>query len=442
MQKQIQEMKELLKEASAPASKATPKHMFGQWQQKGDNSWPVERLHSMAEKNYGMDQVLAVNGFSKNRLTGYGHALQKMAGLVNPKVALDSNYTQEKLEKEYGFISVQKAATHGVPRMNGEVQKVALAESGGQTGGYLVPPQFQTELLRIAAEDAFIEKLARVVPMTSRTTTFPVLDVTTAQSTGTSPYFGGVYANWQPEAATIDETEPQFRQTEWTAYDLVLYTVCSNQLLMDNALGLDALLTQLFSDAMTWYMEYAFLRGTGSGNSMPLGIHNAAATYVQSRSASSTFKLVDAANMMARMHVRSWDTACWVMHPSVIAQLIQMTNGATNSPFLVWLNPAPNGSDGPAAGKLPKAFLNGLPIYFTEKVPSLGTKGDVTLVDWSYYLIGKRLDTQIDVSPHYLFRTNQMAWRVILRADGKPWLNSTITDANGWVSSPIVVLNT
>jgi HK97 family phage major capsid protein len=146
--------------------------------------------------------------------------------------------------------------------------------------------------------------------------------------------------------------------------------------------------------------------------------------------------------MMAHLHVRSWDSACWIMHPSVIPQLIQMTNGATNSPYLVWLSPTGDGSGGgPASMKLPKAFLNGLPIYFTEKVPQLGTTGDVSLVDWSQYVIGNRLDYQIDVSKDYLFRTNQLAWRVVARCDGKPWLNNYITDVQGWTSSPFVALN-
>jgi HK97 family phage major capsid protein len=279
-----------------------------------------------------------------------------------------------------------------------------------------------------------------------------MLDITTAQTTGTSPYFGGILAQWQPEAASINETEPAFRQTDWTAWDLVLYTVSSNQLLADNGIGLDALLTQLFGQAVTWYKEYAYLNGKGAGSSMPLGILNAPATYVQSRYRASTFQLYDATAMMSHLQIRSWDDACWIMHQSVIPQLIQMvdysatTTGSTlqhqsAGGHFAWMTPYGDGKVGAAAMKLPNAFLNGLPIYFTEKLPSLGTKGDVMLVDWSRYVIGMRLDMQIDISPHFLFRNNQLAWRVIARLDGKPWLNNTITDANGWSVSPFVVLS-
>ncbi len=226
---------------------------------------------------------------------------------------------------------------------------------------------------------------------------------------------------------------------------MVLYTVSSNQLLADNGIGLDALLTQLFGQAITWYKEYAFLRGVGAGSSMPLGVLNAPATYSQSRHTTSHFTLLDAANMMSRLQVRSWDDACWIMHQSVLPELIQMNDISATPPgtagnHLTWTTPFGDGKVGGAAMKMPTAFLNGLPLFFTEKSPQLGTAGDVMLVDWSRYVIGMRLDMQIDVSPHYLFRNNQLAWRVVARCDGKPWLNSPITDAEGYTVSPFISL--
>jgi HK97 family phage major capsid protein len=435
----------LEKAASTPASKAgTPASVFGSFQKRGDNSWPVERLEALSKayNHDGVTKCLARDGRGLPRGIGWGPALKRLAEISNPSIASDKNYGLEQLENEHGFVTMQAAATRGIKQLNGEVRKTALAEGSGLTGGYIVPPQFMNELLTIAAEDAFIEPRAKVIPMTSRTMTIPMLDITTVQAKGTSPYFGGILAQWQPEAATINETEPQFKQSEWVAWDLVLYSVSSNQLLADNGIGLDALLTQLFAQAITWYKEYAFLRGLGAGSSMPLGILNAPATYSYTKLSSSLFQLPDAAGMMAQLQVRSWDDACWIMHQSVLPQLIKMTDyaGASNSGTrLVWTNPAPPGDVGPMAMKLPQAFLNGLPIYFTEKLPQLGTAGSVCLVDWSRYVIGQRMDLQIDVSPHYLFRNNQLAWRVVARCDGRPWLNNSITDAEGWTVSPFVI---
>lgn len=443
--KLIADLEKRLNQLAEPASKAAkPQNIFGGWVPRGatrENEWPVEQLKRLADAydSEAAAHMLFHNG--RGRGIGWGPALKRMGEMASP--GHRSNYGPENLEREHNFVSVQKAAREGIKGLSGEVRKVALAEQSGVTGGYVVPPQFMNELLTIAAEDAVIEPRAKVIPMTTRTATWPMLDITTNQGTGVSPYFGGIVAEWQPEASTINETEPTFRQTEWTAWDLVLYTVSSNQLLQDNGIGLDALLTQLFAQAITWYKEYAFLQGLGAGNSMPLGILNAPATYSQSRTTSSTFLLSDAANMFSRLQMRSMDNACWMMHQSVIPKLIQMASNvvANTSPAnLVWMTPFGNDKMGPAAMKLPQAFLHGLPLYFTEKLPQIGSAGSVVLADWSRYVIGMRLDMQIDVSPHYLFRNNQLAWRVVCRLDGKPWLNSTITDAAGYEVSPFISL--
>lgn len=421
------------------------------------DEWPVEQLKAlggsyaaMAESGYYANQVRT----GRMKASGIGPALVKMAYCQNDQARkyindtygadyLPADYDDEKLEKEYSITSVQKAASFGV-RVGGtnERRKVALAEGAGQSGGYLIPPQFQSELLTIEAEESFIEPRAKVLPMNTREVQWPMLDITTKQAAGTSPYFGGILGTWQPEAQIIAETEPQFKQSTWTAWDLLMFSVTSNQLLADNGIGLDALITQLFAQAISWYKEYAYLQGLGAGATMPLGVLNAPATLVQNRSAPNTFKLADAAAMLSHLQVRSWDDACWVMHQSVIPQLIQMVDNSSSN-RLVWVSPVGNGAsnEGPASMKLPKAFLNGLPIFFTEKLPSLGTKGDVMLIDWGKYVIGKRLDIQIDVSPHVLFRTNQLAWRVIARCDAKPWLTSYLTDASGWQLSPFICLN-
>lgn len=469
---EVRELKKALEQAAnRPAARAgTDKRaLFGgdgrsPFSQHSSREWPVEQLKALGDA-YGQQmtsEVFLRRANGRPRLSGMGPALVKLAALSgNPDAramartqGMADSYDNDKLEEEFGFCPVAKAATQGVRGAKwglggAEVRKVALAEGSGQTGGYVIPPQFMNELLTIAAEDGFIEQRAKVIPMNSRTAQWPTLDITTAQARGTSPYFGGILAQWQPEAATINESEPAFRQSEWVAWDLVLYTVSSNQLLADNGIGLDALLTQLFGQAITWYKEYAFLQGLGAGSTMPLGVLNAPATINQTATTtlSGGFVYSDAAAMMAHLQIRSWDDACWVMHQSVLPSLLNMVDhvtaaGAadTGSRF-AWVSPTGDQRNmGPAAMKMPNAFLNGLPIFFTEKLPALAasTAGSVLLVDWSRYVIGTRLDMQIDVSPHYLFRNNQLAWRVIARCDGKPWLNNVITDAEGFTVSPFV----
>ena len=132
----------------------------------------------------------------------------------------------------------------------------------------------------------------------------------------------------------------------------------------------------------------------------------------------------------------NFDGLVWVMSQSVLPQLIQMLNNTTSNQSLVWVNQYAGG----VVEKLP-AKLFGIPIYFTEKVPVLGTAGDVMLLDMTKYLCGDRMNLQIEASPFPYFTTYQMTWRAVWRGDGQPWFDGAITLANGTTTlSPHLIL--
>jgi HK97 family phage major capsid protein len=82
-----------------------------------------------------------------------------------------------------------------------------------------------------------------------------------------------------------------------------------------------------------------------------------------------------------------------------------------------------------------------MPVVWTEKLPREGTAGDVLLADWSYYLVGDRQATTVDTSIHNKFEYDKTTWRVVHRVDGRPWLSSPLTLADGTSTvSPFVIL--
>src|SRR5207244_228147 len=100
---------------------------------------------------------------------------------------------------------------------------------------------------------SIVRRRATVIPMTARTVKVPVLDVTTPPSAGDSAMLGGVVARWTEEATSLNETEPNLKDVELTNYELSGYSKISNTLLADGAIGLEALLTQIFARAIAWY---------------------------------------------------------------------------------------------------------------------------------------------------------------------------------------------
>ena len=85
----------------------------------------------------------------------------------------------------------------------------------------------------------------------------------------------------------------------------------------------------------------------------------------------------------------------------------------------------------------------GRPVIFTEKMPVLGTQGDIGLYDFGYYLIGDRQAISMASSPHFKFQNDQTVYRFIERVDGRPWLQTALTPRNaGPTLSPFVQVAT
>ena len=334
---------------------------------------------------------------------------------------------------------LKKSGWHNPNKAWGK-QKAPLAEGSGFTGGYTVPVQFYADLLRLMSEKAFVRERCTVLPMQSRSLLVPALQQnSTTFARGQSQFFGGIVMTWTPEAVTMNESEPIFREIELVAGDLMFYTISSNQLLQDNAVALDTLLTSIFQEAVAWSYDYYILQGN-AGNE-PNGVIRAPGTYVQSRTAVNTITQADILNMLSRLYAPSWDQACWIINPSALPQIVGLTNGASNSPFLTFLNPAPHsGEGGPISQKFP-ATLAGMPVYWSEKASYLGQQGDIGVYDLSKVVVGDRLSIQVEASPHPGFTRNQMYWRVVTRWTSQPWVNSPITLADQTMTvSPYVTL--
>jgi HK97 family phage major capsid protein len=308
---------------------------------------------------------------------------------------------------------------YGSFQIEGSEQKSAMTTSSGTAGGYTVPTEFLPKLLEVAVEASVARSRATVVPMTSRSIQVPYLDVTVTGSAGQTNMLGGLVGQWTEEASLLNETEPSFRQLELVAHELSGYSLMSNTLLQDNAVGLEAILTQLFGKAIAWFEDYAFLQGNGVGK--PLGALAAPAAISVSRSGgANTFVLADAGTMIGKL-LPGWSpkTVCWIVHPSVLPQLCTMVSTADGVGWLQRLNDQ----------SLPMELL-GIPIAISEKMSALGTAKDVGLVDWQHYLIGDRQQVEIAYSEHYKFTNNQATWRFVARVDGQPWLRSTVTLQN------------
>ena len=84
----------------------------------------------------------------------------------------------------------------------------------------------------------------------------------------------------------------------------------------------------------------------------------------------------------------------------------------------------------------------GKPLLWTEKAQTLGTAGDIALVDLSQYIIGEKGGLQVATSIHFKFDYDQQSFRFVLRYDGQPTWSSALTPLRSSSTlSPFIVLN-
>lgn len=305
-----------------------------------------------------------------------------------------------------------------------------MAESVGATGGFLVPPEFMTEVMAVQAESAIVRPRASVIRMRRRQINIPVLDQTGTTSS-VPHWFGGLTFYWADENTEKTESDPEFRQIQLVAHKLIGYTRASDELVDDSAVSLGDFLSgpMGFAGGCTWMEDYAFLNGTGAGQ--PLGIINAGATITVNRAAVGTpVQYADLVNMYESFLPSA--RGVWVMSQSVMSNLLTIVDTAGN---YLWL---PNMQN--VAAGVPSTLF-GLPVIFTEKTPSVGNAGDVILADFNYYLVGDRQATTIESTKFDRWRYDQTSWRVVHRVDGQPWLSTYLTYQDGSTTvSPFVIL--
>jgi Predicted phage phi-C31 gp36 major capsid-like protein len=315
-----------------------------------------------------------------------------------------------------------------------EFQNSFSSEEPG-AGGFLIPEIMRSELLQLALEKSIVRTRATVIPMSTLRVPIPTVDDTSHVSS----IFGGVVFYWTEEAAALTESAATFGKVVLDAKKLTGFFKVPAELLAD-APAFGAWFDERVPMGFAWSEDVAFMTETGDGT--PLGFISCPASVAvtaESGQPTATILWENIVNMYSRMLPTSLSNAVWICSHDTFPQLATMalSVGTGGGPGGIggWSQP---GSD------MPPMTILGRPVIFTEKVPKLGTTGDISFVDLSYYLIGDRQQVRVDSSEHFLFANNQVAYRIISRVDGRPWLQSALTPHNNSSStlSPFVQIAT
>jgi HK97 family phage major capsid protein len=288
------------------------------------------------------------------------------------------------------------------------------------SGGFLIPEIMRSELLQLALEESIVRSRATVIPMSTLRVPIPTVDDTSHVSS----VFGGVTYYWAEESSSLPESTATFGKVVLDAKKLVGFFKVPNELLAD-APAFSSWFDTRIPMGLAWSEDVAFMNETGTGT--PQGFIGSPGYITIDRAATGAIAWSDIVTMYSRMLPQSLNSAVWIAAHDTFPQIAQlsMTNPG------IWLG----GWAARDASDAPPVSIMGRPVFFTEKVPSLGTSGggnigDISFVDLSYYLIGDRQAVAVSASEHFAFQNDQTAYRIIERVDGRPWLQTALTPHN------------
>lgn len=295
-------------------------------------------------------------------------------------------------------------------RLNYGAAPTNYHQESGADEGRMVPPAFKADIFEAVTTGD--DSLLSVVD--SEPTSSNVVEFLRDEST---PWGAtGVQAAWRAEGVVLNATKLATASEQVRLHELYAFVLSTGELNQD-APRLADRLTRKSGLAIRYKANEAIVNGTGAGQ--PLGWFASAAKVTVTRDTASSVKAADVAGMFAR--VIGPGQAIWYINQDVLPQLMQMS--IANQP--IWT--APNGFV-----SAPGGMLLGRPVQFLENCQTLGTAGDIQLVNpKGYYAVTKGSGPEYAESMHLFFDYNVNAYRWIFRLGGQPYLSAAISPAKG-----------
>ena len=292
-------------------------------------------------------------------------------------------------KEDFGLHLRGKALVHNV-----------LSTTPDEDGGFLVPLEFERDIVKALDEENIIRRLAKVV------TTYHERKIPVA--------LGHSVAQWTTENSAYTESNPTFGQKQIDAYKLTDLCRVSVELLKDSTFDIEAYLRQEFARAFGIAEEEAFC--VGNGTTQPTGIFTENGGTVGVTAASATAITVDEIiSLVHALKAPYRKNAKFLMNDATVALLRKLKD--QNGQYL-WQPSVQAG--------VPDRLL-GYEIYTSPYVP-VAQAGALAIAfgDFKNYWIGDRAGRTVQ-RLNELYATNgQIGYVATERVDGKVILPEAI----------------
>lgn len=296
-------------------------------------------------------------------------------------------------------------------------------ESVAEDGGFLVEKDIADGLLRRTFEKSTIGSKVRRIPISAKSNGLKVNALKDDNRT-TGARWGGLQTYWIGEGDSLTPSRPKFRQMNLQLKKLAGLMYATDEMLQDSV-ALSGVIQEAFPDEFAFMVDDAIFEGDGT--SKPLGFINGGGKVTiakEAGQAAATILFENITKMWARCPARSIPNAEWWVNQDIMPALMALHQVIGTGGVPVYLPP------GGLSGS-PYGTLLGRPVLPIEFAETLGTEGDIVLVDPTQYVMIDKGDIQYATSIHVAFLTNEQAFRFIYRVDGQPIDNKPITPFKG-----------
>lgn len=203
--------------------------------------------------------------------------------------------------------------------------KAVLAEgtTGATGGGYLVPTEFSSQVIRIMNETSPIMQIANIIPMSSWKRQIP------KQMTN-------LQVGWVAENGIKGISNPTFGQIEQTAKVLATVIKCTDELIRDSAINLTQFLSELVAEAMALEVERVALLGKSAAGDPFNGILNTSGAREVSM-AGSGVNFDDIANLIFSLSEAEGRNGVLVLSRTGLTKLMKLKDSNGN---YIWSPPS------------------------------------------------------------------------------------------------------
>lgn len=315
------------------------------------------------------------------------------AELAKPTAQPIVNTPKATLPEKVGRASNAYAEDFGRHLRGKSLVHNVLSEGTDADGGYLVPEEFERQIITTLDEANVIRSLAKII-ITNSERKIPVASSNSV-------------AQWTPENGTYQESNPTFEQKQIDAFKLTDLIRVSQELLQDSAFNLETYIADQFARAFGIAEEQAFCVGTGIDQ--PTGIFtDKGGTLGVTAASANTVTVDELISLVYALKSPYRRNAKFLMNDATVSLIRKLKDG--NGAYL-WQPSVQAGQ--------PDRLL-GYEIYTSPYVPTVAADAFVVAFgDFNNYWIADRTGRTVQRLNELYATKGQIGYVATERVDGK-----------------------